>query len=176
MFSRWLVVIFLLFLARASIAADPNVSHYRLGTGDIVSVMVFDEKDLSIEKIRLGDAGTVSYPMLGDIQVKGLTVLELQQKVAAGLKTYLVNPQVTVSVDQYRDFFINGQVNKPGNYPYQPGLTVRKAVSIAGGFKDRADKDKFPIVRESRDQGPLKGDQGTLLEPGDIVTVEESFF
>lgn len=177
MFIRWLVVVSLLLLTRASLAADPNVSHYRLSTGDVISIVVFDEKELSMEKIRLGDAGTVSYPMLGDVQVKGVTVLELQQKVASGLKAFLINPQVTVSVDQYRDFFINGQVNKPGNYPYQPGLTVRKAVSIAGGFKDRADKDTVSIVRESHDkQAPIKGNQGALLEPGDIVTVEESFF
>lgn len=177
MLIRWFVVLCSLFLVRMSLAADSGPSHYRLGTGDVISVAVFDEKDLSLEKIRLGDSGVVSYPMLGDIQVKGLTVLELQQKLTAGLRAYLINPQVTILVDQYRDFFINGQVNKPGNYPYQPGLTVRKAVSIAGGFKDRADKDAFVIVRESHDkQAPVKGNQGTLVEPGDIVTVEESFF
>lgn len=179
MLFKWIAVVSMLFLARASLAADPATvsQQYRLGTGDVISVAVFDEKELSLDKIRIGDVGVVSYPMLGDIQVKGLTVLELQQRVMAGLKAYLINPHVTVSVDQYRDFFINGQVNKPGNYPYQPGLTVRKAVSIAGGFKDRADKDTVSIVRETHDKlAPTKGNQSTLLEPGDIVTVEESFF
>lgn len=176
--SRWFVLAVLSFLVHASHAAEAGLSHYRLGAGDIISVNVFDEKDLSLTKVKLGDAGTISYPMLGDIQVRGLTPIELQQKITAGLKgTYLINPQVTVSIDQYRDIFVNGQVHRPGNYPYQPGLTVRKAVSIAGGFKDRANKNSVTIVHENQDKSAsVKGDPSTLVEPGDTITVEESFF
>ncbi|HZW26314.1 MAG TPA: polysaccharide biosynthesis/export family protein [Gallionella sp.] len=168
----------LLFLARVSFAAEDGISNYRLGSGDIISITVFEEKELSLEKIKLSDAGSISYPLLGEIKVKGLTVSELQQKVISGLKgTYLINPLVTVSVDQYRDVFVNGQVHKPGNYPYQPGLTVRKAVSIAGGFKDRANKDTVSIIHEHQDKpAAVKGEPGTLVEPGDTITVEESFF
>ncbi len=154
------------------------MSNYRLGAGDIISIAVYDEKELSLDKVKLSDAGSISYPMLGEIKVKGLTVSELQQKVTAGLKgSYLINPKVTVSVDQYRDVFVNGQVNKPGNYPYQPGLTVRQAVSIAGGFKDRANKDNVSIVHENQNNpAAIKGEPGTLIAPGDTITVEESFF
>lgn len=175
---RSFVLLFLSFFSQASLAADNSGSQYRLGAGDIISITVFDEKELSLEKIKLSDAGTVSYPMLGEIRVKGLTVSELQQKVTAGLKeSYLINPLVTVTINQYRDVFVNGQVNKPGNYPYQPSLTVQKAVSIAGGFKDRADKDKVSIVHENQDKSAaIKGTPGTLVEPGDTITVEESFF
>jgi len=168
----------LLFLAQTSFAAEDGISDYRLGSGDIISITVFEEKELSLEKIKLSDAGSISYPLLGEIKVKGLTVSELQQRVISGLKgTYLINPRVTVSVDQYRDVFVNGQVYKPGNYPFQPGLTVRKAVSIAGGFKDRANKDSVSIVHEHQDKpASVKGEPGTLVEPGDTITVEESFF
>lgn len=178
MIIRLLALTALLFLARVSLAAEDGISNYRLGSGDIISIIVFDEKELSLEKIKLSDAGSISYPLLGEIRVKGLTVSELQQKVTAGLKgTYLINPLVTVSVDQYRDVFVNGQVHKPGNYPYQPGLTVRKAVSIAGGFKDRANKDTVSIIHEHQDKpAAVKGEPGTLVEPGDTITVEESFF
>lgn len=175
---RLLALTVLLFLARTSLAAEEGISNYRLGAGDIISITVYDEKELSLEKIKLSDAGSVSYPLLGEIKVKGLTVSELQQRITSGLKgTYLINPLVTVSVDQYRDIFVNGQVHKPGNYPYQPGLTVRKAVSIAGGFKDRANKDVVSIIHEHQDKSAtLKGEPGMLVEPGDTITVEESFF
>lgn len=176
--TRWIVLAVLLFLGQASYAADEGTAQYRLAAGDIISINVFEEKELSLSKVRLNDAGAIAYPMLGMIQVKGLTLAELQQKITAGLKgSYLVNPQVTVSIDQYRDVFISGQVYKPGNYPYQPGLTVRKAVSIAGGFKDRANKNSVTIVHENQDKSAsVKGDLNTEIQPGDTITVEESFF
>lgn len=183
---RTLLLMVLMALFRFSPAsADDGMSNYRLGTGDTISITVFDEKELSLEKVKLSDAGSISYPMLGEIRVLGMTVSALQQKITSGLKgTYLIDPKVTVAIDQYRDVFVNGQVNKPGNFPYQPGLTVRKAVSIAGGFKDRADKDTFYIIHESQNNAkenkdtlkPLKASQSTLVEPGDTITVEESFF
>ena len=178
MMIRLLVFAALLVFARSSVAAEDGMSNYRLGAGDIISITVFDEKELSLAKVKLSDAGSISYPMLGELRVMGLTVSELEQKVTAGLKgTYLVNPKVSVSVDQYRDVFVNGQVYKPGNYPYQPGLTVRKAVSIAGGFKDRANKDSVTIIHEKQDKpDAIKSDLDTLVAPGDTITVEESFF
>jgi protein involved in polysaccharide export with SLBB domain len=82
-----------------------------------------------------------------------------------------------VSIDEYRNFFVNGQVEKPGGYPYSPGLTVRKAISIAGGFKERAARDKISIIRDDDStQTPKKVDQNAIVFPGDILTVEESFF
>ena len=89
--------------------------------------------------------------MLGEIQVKGLTTGELEQKITSGLRDaqYLKHPKVTVNIDEYRPFFVNGEVYKPGGYPYVPGLTVLKAVSLAGGFKDRASKSNMFVVREA---------------------------
>ena len=176
--TRWLVLFVFSLLAFAAQAADNGLSQYHLGVGDVISINVYDEKELSLSKIKLGDAGTISYPMLGQISVNGLTVQELQQRITSGLKgTYLVNPQVTVTIEQYRDVFVNGQVYRPGNYPYQPGLTVRKAVSIAGGFKDRANKSSVTIVHENQDKSAsMKGDLNTEISPGDTITVEESFF
>ena len=85
--------------------------------------------------------------------------------------------QVTVTIDEYRNFFVNGMVEKPGGYPYTPGLTVRKAISIAGGFKERASREKINIVREDDKSGtPKRVDLNTVVYPGDILTIEESFF
>ena len=168
----------MLFVTQASVAAGDGLSNYRLGAGDVINITVYDEKELSLEKVKLSDAGSILFPMLGEIRVLGLTVSALQQKVTEGLKgTYLINPKVTVSVEQYRDVFVNGEVYKPGNYPYQPGLTVRKAVSIAGGFKDRANKDTVSIIHENQIKPEAtKSELGALVEPGDTITVEESFF
>lgn len=174
---RSLILVGLMLCAPFAAAADSGMSNYRLGTGDTISINVYDEKELSVEKARLSDAGTVSVPMLGEIKVSGLTVSELESRVVQGLKKYLINPRVTISIEQYRDIFINGQVHKPGGFPYQPGLTVRKAVAIAGGFKDRASQSHVAIIHEwDETHTPIRVDLGTLVMPGDIITVEESFF
>lgn len=126
-----------------------TLSRYQLGSGDVISIIVFGEDDLKREKIRLTDAGTVSYPVLGEIKVLGMTVGELEKHVADGLRgRYLVNPRVAVTIDEYRPFFINGQIRREGSFPYLPGLNVRKAVTIAGGFTERASREKIFIVRE----------------------------
>lgn len=153
-------------------------SSYRLGAGDVVNIRVFGEDDLSKEKIRLTDAGTVPYPVLGELRVLGMTVGDLERLITDGLKgRYLVNPRVSVQIDEYRPFYVNGMVEKPGGYPYQPGLTVRKAASLAGGFKERASSSKMYVIREGdKTQTPVKVDLNTLVGPGDILTIEESFF
>ena len=155
-----------------------DLSIYKLGVGDVISVQVIGEDDLKREKIRLSDAGTLSFPYLGEIRVRGMTVGALEEFITKGLKgRYLLNPQVTVTIHEYRNFFVNGQVDKPGGYPFVPGLTVRKAISMAGGFKERASKEKINVIREEDVKGvsqriPLEA----LVQPGDIITVEESFF
>ena len=158
---------------------DDLLSRYRLGSGDVISIYVLGEDDLKREKMRLTDAGTIQHPVLGEIQVKGLTTGELEQKITSGLikAQYLKNPKVTVNIDEYRPFFINGEVYKPGGYPYVPGLTVLKAVSLAGGFKDRASKRNMYVVRDGTPNEDRKRvGMDTPIYPGDILTVEESFF
>jgi len=168
-----------LFAVAGAHAQDTSsISNYRLASGDVISIQVLGEEDLKRENIRLSDAATISYPILGEIKLFGKTVAELETLIRDGLKgRYLVNPQVTVTIVEYRKFFINGQVEKPGGYPYIPGLTVRKAVSLAGGFKERASKSKiFVISDDDRSQTPRHVDQDSPIKPGDIITVEESFF
>ncbi len=154
------------------------LSKYRLGTGDVISIVVYGEEDLKMQHVRLTDAGTISYPVLGEILVRGKTVGELEKILTDGLRgRYLVNPRVSVTIDEYRPFFVNGQVAANGKFPYQPGLTVRKAVSIAGGFKERASMSKIFIVRDGDSTNTqVKADLNTPVYPGDIITVEESFF
>lgn len=163
--------------APAQAKADA-LSTYRLNSGDVISIRVFGEDDFNREKIRLTDAGTVSFPMLGEIPMLGRTVGEIETLITDRLKgRYLVNPRVSVWIDEYRSFFVNGMVEKPGAYPFQPGLNVRKAVSIAGGFKERASVNKIFIVRDKdAAHQPAKVDLNADVGPGDTITVEESFF
>jgi len=159
-------------------AESNSLSRYQLGSGDVITIVVFGEEDLKRGPIRLTDAGTISYPVLGELKVLGRTVGELEKIIADGLRgRYLVNPRVSVSVDQYRPYFIHGQVKSGGSFPFQPGLTVRKAVSVAGGFTERASKEKIFVIRDKdKKGGPVKVDIDTPVFPGDIITVEESFF
>jgi len=176
-----LAVAGLLMLSAAAGARGQDagaISNYRLASGDVISIQVLGEEDLKRDRIRLSDAATISYPILGEIKLFGKTVAELETLIRDGLKgRYLVNPQVTVTIVEYRNFFINGQVERPGGYPYIPGLTVRKAVSIAGGFRERASKEKiFIISDDDSSKKPRRADQDAVVKPGDIITVEESFF
>lgn len=180
------LALFLIACFAASAASTPafgqaeadSLSRYQLGSGDVISIVVFGEDDLKRGPIRLTDAGTISYPVLGELKVLGRTVGELEKIITDGLRgRYLVNPRVSVSVDQYRPYFIHGQVGASGAFPYQPGLTIRKAVSIAGGFKERASKEKIFIIRDKdKSAKPVKVELDTAVFPGDIITVEESFF
>jgi polysaccharide biosynthesis/export protein VpsN len=179
-FVRFLPLLLAAFLVAPTLNAQtaPELSSYKLGSGDMISVRVLGEDDLRREKIRLSDAGTMSFPVLGEIKVRGMTAGALEDYITKGLKgRYLLNPQVTVTIDEYRNFYVNGMVEKPGGYPFSPGLTVRKAITLAGGFRERASRDKLNIIRDDDPkQVPRRVDMNTAVLPGDILTVEESFF
>lgn len=170
----------LVFLAQFSMLSHgeglPAVSDYRLGSGDLIKIYVLNEENLSMEA-RLSDAGTISFPFLGEIHALGRTVGELEAQITQGLKgPYLVDPKVNVSVVEYRRFFIGGEVKAPGGYPFQPGLTVQKAVALAGGFTERASSDIVVIHEDDPTHTPKRVDLNFIIHPGDILTVEESFF
>ncbi len=160
-------------------ASAPSSSRdYRLGAGDTVSIQVFNEPELSIT-VKIGDNGRVAYPFLGELSVAGTTPAALEKQIAAALEgDYLVDPRVSVSITEYRPFFVNGQVKNPGSFPFQPGMTVRKAVSLAGGLTERASDKRITLIPEQQrdSQTGHKVGMDDPVGPGDIVTVEESFF
>ncbi len=181
------ILIFLLFFSSSTFAN--NTGQYRLGAGDLIHISVYDEPDLSIE-VRIGLSGNVSFPLLGDIRVLGLSPKEVESKLLTRLKgPYLIDPSVTVSIVEYRPFYVTGEVEKPGSYAFHPGLTVDKAISIAGGFTERASKGKiFVIHDETEGQSSLSSETSrskvdrmpvklhAVVQPGDVITVEQSFF
>jgi polysaccharide export outer membrane protein len=168
-------------------SAASSAAEYRLAAGDVVSVRVYDwrmtdsrnaaEDDLRLDKIRLDPEGVISLPF-GEFKAVGKTTREVEGAVAGSLRGRLLrNPRVSVTIDEYRPFFVEGQVGRPGAYPYQPGLNVRKAVTIGGGFRERAAFDKIFLVREGDHTNTrYRVNLNSTVGPGDTVTVEESFF
>lgn len=154
-----------------------TTSDYRLGSGDTIKITVFGQQDLSIETL-LNDSGKIDYPFLGQLQATGKTLAEFQQQIYQGLKgDYLINPNVSVSIIQYRSFFIDGEVKQPGGYAFQPGLTINKAAAIAGGYTERASLSKIFIIRSNDPkQKSVSVDANASVQPGDIVTVKQSYF
>ncbi|UTW02444.1 polysaccharide export protein [Amphritea atlantica] len=165
----------LLFCSVVS-AESTTLSDYRLGSGDLLSIQVFGEEDLSME-IRLSDAGTIAYPFLGELRVLNMTIGNLSKMIEQGLADgYLLDPHVSITVAEYRQFFINGEVQEPGGYPFQPGLTLQKAVALAGGFTERASKSKLFVSHDGETTDPRLVQLNTQIKPGDIITIEQSFF
>jgi len=152
-------------------------SSYRLGPGDQIKIAVFGEDDLTFDAL-LSDGGTLSYPFLGELKLRGQTISQLQNTITAGLADgYLINPKVTVTITQYRPFYINGEVRQPGGYPFQPGLTVLKAISLAGGFTERSARDGIYLQQEGREtHPPAKVGLDDRVKPGDTISVKQSFF
>lgn len=151
---------------------------YQLASGDVVRITVFGEADLSFNEIRLNDAGTFSYPFIGQVRARGKTPNQIEDLIASKLKDgYLVDPRVTVSVITYREFYISGEVKKPGGYPYQPGLTLERAIALAGGLSERASTSRVTIMRgDGTSRKAQKAELETAIHPGDSITIKQGFF
>jgi len=192
--SRWLALGMLMLLVACGGAPPPaqivggpgagsgsgptpiSTPPYTLGPGDKVKVVVFRHEDLSGE-FTLDGNGNFAMPLVGEIQGYGLTTRELEERIKAKLKDgYLVDPQVSVEVTNYRPFYILGEVNRPGQYEYVNGMTVLQAVTIAGGYTYRAKQDALILKRGGANaQGVLVPPSQPIL-PGDIIEVQERFF
>lgn len=148
---------------------------YSLGPGDVIRVTVFGEPDLSGE-FEVGADGVVSLPLVGAATLGGLSIsgaeTVIERELAAG---FIQNPDVAIDVLNYRPFFILGEVNNQGVFPFIADLTVLKAVAIAGGFTYRADRDDILVKRDGTEEElPIGVDE--LVSPGDIIIVEERWF
>ncbi len=149
---------------------------YVLGAGDKVEIKVFGQSDLEVTAL-LGNSGEVNYPFLGKVKLAGLNTSEVEQVITQGLQPdYLVNPNVYVQVVQYRPFYIHGEVENPGAYPYQPAMTVNQAIALAGGLTERASTDKIFIFKEQTKQQQQKGSLNSQIAAGDTIKIEQRLF
>lgn len=167
----------ILVLLLASTSFAQSIEQYRLSADDEISVIVFNEPDLSLEKTRVSANGSISMPLIGQVQVKGLTIDEVESEITRMyLGDYLKKPDISVAVVEYRQFYVNGEVDKPGGFSFREGMTVQRAISLAGGFTERASRSKIKLVRENDPGRVVSVDLTTTIRPGDVITVEESFF
>lgn len=149
-------------------------SAYLLGPGDVLNVTVYGDQSLSKPYV-VNERGSISMPLLGPIKIGGLTTQGASAKITAALTNgYMRAPNVAVEVAQYRPFFIQGAVAKSGQFPYVYGMTVRAAVSTAGGYTETADRSKVTIYR-MQDGQMVKAVVGLdfPIYPADTVVVPE---
>jgi len=165
----------MMFLSFNATAEDND--NYKVSTDDEISITVFNEPDLSIKQIRIGTNGSISIPLIGQIEVKGLSIPQIEAKITnLLLDGYLKKPNVSVIITEYRPFYINGEVKKPGSYPYRKDLTIEKAITLAGGFTERASKSAISLVGEVDKRFVKAVSLKDTVKPGDVITISESFF
>ncbi len=169
-----------MLLVAALLFGAPLVAQddYELNSGDSIRIQVYCEPDLTFERLLIGQNGRISYPFLGELKVSGLTPGQVQAALVSGLQPdYLVDPRVSVSIVRYRSFFVNGEVKSPGGVDFQPGLTLRKAIALAGGFTERANKKELLLIADGDpDRRERKVGLDYKVQPGDIITVQDTFF
>jgi len=159
-------------------AAPPQDADYKLGSGDRVRIVVFNQKDMTGEYLVDG-TGMLAFPLIGQVKAGGLTAHQLEKEIEAKLKPdYLRDPNVSVVVLTYRPFYIVGEVKTPGSYPYVSGMTIINAVALAGGFTYRAKESSFYLTRTEKDGQKKRVDAApdTAVQPGDVITVRERYF
>lgn len=152
--------------------------NYRLGPGDAVRLITFGEEALTGE-FRVNDSGAIAVPLIGSVRAAGLTTHQLEAAVGDALKRakMLRDPSVVAEITAYRPIFMLGEVNKPGQYPYQPGMTVVTAAAVAGGFTYRAIEGYASVVRIQDGQAVEgKAVRQAFVQPGDVVTIFERRF
>lgn len=155
---------------------DPH--EYRLGVDDEVRVMTFGQDQFTSD-FRVDSAGKIAFPIAGELQASGLTTAELAEELSQSLQKaqMLRSPHIVVEVTAYRLVSVLGEVAKPGQYPYQPGMTMLTAVAAAGGFTYRAVENKAYVARQENDEtatGFLRPQD--YVKPGDVIKVYERHF
>ena len=155
----------------------PASADYKLGPNDRTRIIVFGQPSLTGEFVLDGN-GVLAYPLVGNINARGMTPSQLQQTIAQKLDTdWIKNPSVSVEVSTRRPFYVVGEVQKPGSYPYVTDMNVLNAIATAGGETYRANMHDFWIKRKQDGRiVRVEASQESILQPGDTVIVRERYF
>lgn len=164
-------------------SASAIASQFVLGTADVIKINVWKNADLS-QTVTIGPDGFVSLPLIGDVQVAGMTANQLAQDLKSRLSSYVVNAQVTVSIVDIRSrqVYVTGQVGKPGGYPLVVPISALQLIAQAGGLTPFANRKDIVILRGSGGHverlkfnynNAVRGDpkQNINLHAGDTVIV-----
>jgi polysaccharide biosynthesis/export protein len=150
---------------------------YHLDAGDRLRVVIYGQEGLT-NTYSIGAGGTITMPLIGAVPARGRTPQGLAAEITARLRNgFIREPSVAVEVESYRPFFILGEVQAPGQYPYVPNMTAEIAIAIAGGFSPRARKDRVTITHtDASGTSRVIMPPGTPISPGDTVLVGERWF
>jgi protein involved in polysaccharide export with SLBB domain len=164
---------------------------YRIAAADLISITVYQDTEMN-RKVRVNTNGAVSLPLIGPVKIGGMTLAEAQAAVETKLSKFLVNPQVSLFIEDYgnKTIFVMGEVQKPGSYPIptERHMTVLEAISTAGGFTPVAAQDRVRVLRNVNGQSVTstinvkditqqgQKDKDLSLEPNDVIYVPQSFF
>lgn len=156
---------------------EASTQAYRLDSGDRLRVTVFEQTGLS-NTYTVDQSGYVAFPLIGPVPARGQTLPQLEGAIAQKLRQgFLRDPDVTIEIDRYRPIFIMGEVGRPGQYSYVPGMTIQNAIAIAGGFSTRANQRDVDVTRKINTE-VITG-RVTITAPilaGDTIYVRERFF
>jgi len=170
-------VAFLGLDARAQQQPSQTQTEYVLGPGDKLKVTVFGSDDLSGET-EIDPSGQITLPLIQQVPAAGKTVPQLEDEIRHKLSPdFVKNPRLSIEVENYRPFYIIGEVKTPGSYPFVAGMTVVNAIALAGGYTYRANKDEVQITRASDpSRKPALAQRTDIVMPGDVVEVKERLF
>ena len=159
------------------VVQQETVGAYALGNGDQLRITVFGQPDLS-GQFEVDGTGPISMPLIGQVEALGLTTPQLENRIVEMLEgDYVLNPRVSAEVINYRPYYILGEVNRPGEYPYNSGLTVVNAVAAAGGWTYRAKKNVVYIKSvDSNEEQAIELTTSTIVQPGDTIRIKERRF
>lgn len=181
--SLFLMLVCLLLIGCVSYPPVPQTSKQShiietIHSGDELRLMILDEDDLS-GVYKVDALGAITLPLVGPVNVSGLTLEQSATAISHKLKKgFLKNAQIAVSFQKQRDIYVLGEVQRPGNYPYTPDLTIVNAIAQAGGYTYRASKRAMLLRRQDKNGVTHKynANEDSLLQPGDSITVQERFF
>ncbi|MEB2844065.1 polysaccharide biosynthesis/export family protein [Endobacterium cereale] len=156
---------------------EATIQPYRLDSGDRLRVSVFEQTGLS-NTYTVDQAGYISFPLIGQVAARGQTMVALEGAIAAKLKQgYLRDPDVTIEMDRYRPVFVMGEVGRPGQYSYVPGMTAQNAIAIAGGFTPRGNQRDIDVTRKINGRSITgRTSISSAMLAGDTIYVRERLF
>ncbi|MDX2045129.1 MAG: polysaccharide biosynthesis/export family protein [Acidobacteriota bacterium] len=160
---------------------------YRLGPGDEISIRVLGQPDYSFSKVKVSPVGRVYHPLVGDIEVVGTTVPQLEKKLTSDFSEYIINPKVSVSLEEAQSAKVGvlGEVKAPAVLVMAKPMTLLEAINSTGGFLETANRSDVILLRQNRDgrlekvavnvkkyiEGKAGAEQNPTLRAGDTVLV-----
>lgn len=182
--SRFGPILLIFMLGGCAVADRPpylpfhQAREYRLGAGDRIRVVVFDQPNLTATYL-VDASGSVSVPLAGRFKAEGKTPAQVESSIKTALRdqNLVDDPKVSVEIASYRPFSILGEVRSPGRYPYDPSMTIEEAVALAGGYTLHADQEEVRVTTHAN------GEQVTDIRPptatfyaGDTLYIQERWF